>query len=60
MSTRALFNVTVAGTNIDMALMPVLLDLQVSDKVGTHNHRMSATRCGPKPARLRACPKCQA
>ncbi|MDV4144380.1 hypothetical protein [Shimia sp. FJ5] len=36
MSKRALFNVTVAGTNITTALMPVLLGLQVSDKVGTH------------------------
>lgn len=36
MSKRALFNVTVAGTNITTALSPVLLGLQVSDKVGTH------------------------
>ena len=36
MSKRALFNVTVAGTNITTTLMPVLLGLQVSDKVGTH------------------------
>mgnify|MGYP001552067445 CR=1 FL=1 len=36
MSKRALFNVTVAGTNITTALMPVLLGLRVSDKVGTH------------------------
>lgn len=36
MSKRAVFNVTVAGTNITTALMPVLLGLRVSDKVGTH------------------------
>lgn len=36
MSKRALFNVTVAGSNITTALMPVLLGLQISDKVGTH------------------------
>ena len=36
MSKRALFNVTVAGTNITTALRPVLIGLQVSDKVGTH------------------------
>lgn len=36
MSKRAVFNVTVAGTNITTALMPVLMGLQVSDKVGTH------------------------
>ena len=33
---RAAFNVTVAGTNITTALLPVLLSLRVSDKVGTH------------------------
>jgi uncharacterized protein len=36
MSKRAVFNVTVAGTNITTALMPVLLGMSVSDKVGTH------------------------
>jgi len=36
MSKRALFNVTVAGSNITTALMPVLIGLRVSDKVGTH------------------------
>ncbi|WP_412506666.1 phage late control D family protein [Roseovarius sp. SYSU LYC5161] len=36
MSKRAVFNVTVAGTNITTALIPVLLGLRVSDKVGTH------------------------
>lgn len=36
MSKRALFNVTVAGTNITTALSPVLLGMQISDKVGTH------------------------
>ena len=36
MSKRAVFNVTVAGTNITTALLPVLIALRVSDKVGTH------------------------
>ena len=36
MSKRAAFNVTVAGTNITTAILPVLLSLNVSDKVGTH------------------------
>lgn len=36
MSKRAAFNVTVAGTNITTALLPVLIGLRVSDKVGTH------------------------
>lgn len=36
MSKRALFNVTVAGTNITTALTPILLGLQISDKAGTH------------------------
>lgn len=36
MSKRAVFNVTVAGTNITSALTPVLLGLQISDKAGTH------------------------
>jgi phage protein D len=36
MSKRAAFNVTVAGTNITTAILPVLLGLRVSDKVGTH------------------------
>jgi hypothetical protein len=36
MSKRALFNVTVAGSNITTVLMPVLIGLRVSDKVGTH------------------------
>jgi len=36
MSKRAVFNVTVAGSNITTALMPVLIGLRVSDKVGTH------------------------
>jgi phage protein D len=36
MSKRAQFNVTVAGSNITTALLPVLIGLRVSDKVGTH------------------------
>jgi hypothetical protein len=36
MSKRAVFNVTVAGSNITTALLPVLIGLRVSDKVGTH------------------------
>ncbi len=37
MSKQALFQVTVAGTNITTALMPVLISLSVSDKAGTHS-----------------------
>jgi phage protein D len=37
MSKRAVFMVTVAGTNITTTLMPVLISLSVSDKVGTHS-----------------------
>jgi len=33
---RALFDVTVAGSNITTALQPILIGLRVSDKVGTH------------------------
>ena len=33
MSKRAVFNVTVAGSNITTALLPVLIALRVSDKV---------------------------
>jgi hypothetical protein len=36
MGKRAVFNVTVAGTNITTILLPVLIGLRVSDKVGTH------------------------
>ncbi|MCI5078698.1 contractile injection system protein, VgrG/Pvc8 family [Oricola sp.] len=36
MSKQAVFNVTVAGTDITTALSPVLLGLRVDDKVGTH------------------------
>ena len=36
MSKRAVFMVTVAGTNITAKLSPVLISLSVSDKVGTH------------------------
>jgi hypothetical protein len=36
MSKRAVFSVTVAGTNITTAVRPVLIGLRVSDKVGTH------------------------
>ena len=36
MSKRAVFNVTVAGSNITTALLPVLIGLRVADKVGTH------------------------
>jgi phage protein D len=36
MSKRAVFSVTVAGTNITTALRPVLIGLRVCDKVGTH------------------------
>jgi phage protein D len=41
MSKRALFMVTVAGTNITTTLMPVLISLTVSDKVGTHSDTAS-------------------
>ena len=37
MSKRAVFMVTVAGTNITTTLLPVLISLTVSDKVGTHS-----------------------
>jgi uncharacterized protein len=37
MAKRAIFSVTVAGTNISTALLPVLTSLTVSDKVGTHS-----------------------
>ena len=37
MSKRAVFTVTVAGTNITTTLLPVLISLTVSDKVGTHS-----------------------
>jgi phage protein D len=36
MSKRAVFMVTVAGTNITATLMPVLISLTVSGKAGTH------------------------
>ncbi|MBN9022531.1 MAG: late control protein [Rhizobiales bacterium] len=36
MSRRAVFMVTVAGTNITAPLLPVLISLTVSDRVGTH------------------------
>ncbi len=36
MSKRAVFMVTVAGTNITAPLLPVLISLTVSDRVGTH------------------------
>jgi phage protein D len=41
MSKRAMFMVTVAGTNITTTLMPVLISLSVSDKVGTHSDTAS-------------------
>ena len=41
MSKRAVFIVTVAGTNITTTLMPVLISLTVSDKVGTHSDTAS-------------------
>ena len=41
MSKRAVFKVTVAGTNITATLMPVLISLTVSDKVGTHSDTAS-------------------
>ncbi|SDB57487.1 phage late control D family protein [Bauldia litoralis] len=37
MSKRAVFMVTVAGTNITAPLLPVLISLTVSDRVGTHS-----------------------
>lgn len=33
---RAVFDVTVAGSNITTRLMPILIGLRVADKVGTH------------------------
>ncbi|MDN2582981.1 contractile injection system protein, VgrG/Pvc8 family [Aquibium sp. ELW1220] len=36
MSKRAIVSVTVAGSNITSTLLPVLISLSVSDKVGTH------------------------
>ena len=36
MSKRAVFMVTVAGTDITPPLLPVLISLTVSDRVGTH------------------------
>lgn len=41
MSKRAAFMVTVAGTNITTTLMPVLISLTISDKVGTHSDSAS-------------------
>lgn len=41
MSKRAVFMVTVAGANITATLMPVLISLTVSDKVGTHSDTAS-------------------
>jgi phage protein D len=41
MSKRAAFMVTVAGTNITTTLLPVLISLSVSDKVGTHSDTAS-------------------
>ena len=41
MTKRAVFMVTVAGTNITTTLMPVLISLTVSDKVGTHSDTAS-------------------
>ncbi len=41
MSKRAVFMVTVAGTNITTTLSPVLISLSVSDKVGTHSDTAS-------------------
>ncbi|MFN4140236.1 phage late control D family protein [Aestuariivirga sp.] len=41
MSKRAVFMVRVAGSNITTTLMPVLLSLSVSDKVGTHSDTAS-------------------
>ena len=37
MSKRAIFMVTVAGTNITAPLLPVLIQLTVTDNVGTHS-----------------------
>jgi hypothetical protein len=41
MSKRAVFMVTVAGTNITSTLLPVLISLTVSDNVGTHSDTAS-------------------
>jgi phage protein D len=41
MSKRAVLMVTVAGSNITTTLMPVLISLTVSDKVGTHSDTAS-------------------
>lgn len=41
MSKRAVFMVTVAGSNITTTLLPVLISLTVSDKVGTHSDTAS-------------------
>ena len=41
MSKRAVFMVMVAGTNITTTLLPVLISLSVSDKVGTHSDTAS-------------------
>jgi phage protein D len=41
MSKRAVFMVTVAGINITTTLLPVLISLSVSDKVGTHSDTAS-------------------
>lgn len=41
MLRRAIFMVTVAGTNITTTLTPVLISLTVSDKVGTHSDTAS-------------------
>ena len=37
MSKRAIFSVTVAGTNITAPLLPVLIQMTVTDNVGTHS-----------------------
>ena len=41
MSKRAVFMVTVAGSNITTTLLPFLISLTVSDKVGTHSDTAS-------------------
>ena len=41
MSKRAVFMITVAGTNITTTLLPELISLSVSDKVGTHSDTAS-------------------
>ena len=41
MSKRAVFMVSVAGTNITATLSPVLISLSVSDKAGTHSDTAS-------------------